>query len=82
MLLKLVSGDNLWSSEGVHVCDDKGMAIVVAEDTEVDIEGGKYDFVLGVVKAWRETRGCDPDTGLPLPPPVEETPAIEGAING
>lgn len=93
----LKAGELLWSPEGTHVWDEKGIALRCEQDTEVvfitpEIEEESLKFI----RADREFRGLDPLTGEPLPPPVEptpevvepivevipETPALEGAANG
>lgn len=86
MIVTLKAGEHLWGSRGSHVCDERGFAIVLEADTEVDIDDDVADAALSVIHADREFRGCDPLTGDPLPPPVEPTPEpapVEGeATNG
>lgn len=63
MQVTLKPGDNLWSEEGTHICDDKGMAIVVTEEVTVDIADDAYANAWQVIQSCRETRGVDPLTG-------------------
>jgi len=74
MLIQLFPGDNLWSPQGTHVCDERGIALVVTEDTEVDIADAVADRCLAIIRDGRVIRGLDPDTGLP-PVAVEEPSA-------
>lgn len=72
MNILLRSGEYLWGPRGSHVCDEKGFVIVLAEDTEVVIDDDVAESALAVIKADREFRGVDPETGLPKPEPEPE----------
>lgn len=82
MLVKLKAGEHLWSISGAHVCDLKGFAVVLDQDMEVEIDDDVAPSALEVIKADRAFRGCDPETGEPLPPPPEPTPEVlpEGEV--
>lgn len=75
MNILLRAGEYLWGPRGSHVCDEKGFVIVLAEDTEVFIDDDVAESALAVIKADREFRGVDPETGLPKPEP-EPTPDV------
>jgi hypothetical protein len=79
MKVVLKAGEYAWSNQGTHVCDDKGFSIVLSEDTEVELDDDVAEHAWAVIKADREFRGVDPETGLPLPEPVivEETANVE-----
>lgn len=83
MQVTLKSGDNLWSEEGTHICDERGMAIVVTEDTTVDIADEAYANAWQVIQSWRETRGVSyPDSEpLPVVEPVVEPVVIEPVVD-
>lgn len=76
MNILLRAGEHLWSQQGTHVCDEKGFAIILAEDAEIAIDDDEAKHALAVIKADREFRGVDPETGLPKPQPevTEEVP--------
>ena len=76
MNILLRAGEYLWSADGTHACDERGFALVLAEDAEVVIDDDKAEAALAVIKADREFRGLDPETGLPKPQPevTEEVP--------
>jgi hypothetical protein len=84
MKVLLKAGELKWSYEGTHVWDDKGVALSCESDEEVEIDDSKVDEVLGFVRASREFRGMDPETGMPLPEPVvvEEPANAEEVTNG
>jgi hypothetical protein len=77
MLVTLKAGEHLWSSRGSHVCDERGFAVVLDHDLEIELDDDVAEAALAVIHANREFRGCDPLTGEPLPvvePVVEPTP--------
>lgn len=85
MNILLRAGEYLWSERGAHVCDDKGFAVVLAEDTEVVLDDDVAANCWAVIKADREFRGVDPETGLPLPEPEPEPeptpePVVESEV--
>lgn len=81
MNILLRAGEYLWSAQGTHVCDDKGFAIVLSEDTEILIDDDDAEAALAVIKADREFRGMDPETGLPKPvPEVVSEPELSGEV--
>ena len=68
----LKAGELLWSPEGTHVWDEKGIALRCEQDTEVvfitpEIEEESLKFIY----ADREFRGLDPLTGETLPEVIE-----------
>lgn len=73
MIIVIRPGETLWTPEGYHLLDVRGIAAIATEVTEIDIAAERYDAVLEIVKGNRAIQGLDPDTGLPLPPP--ETPS-------
>lgn len=80
MNIALKAGEYLWRQSGTHAVDDKGFAIVLTEDQEVEMDDDVAEHALAVIKADRQFRGLDPETGLPLPEPEvvpEETPVTE-----
>jgi hypothetical protein len=72
MLIQLRAGENLWGSRGTHVCDEKGFAVVLAEDMEVEIDDDVAERAWDVIRADRDFRGVNADTGLPFPEPQPE----------
>ena len=71
MIVTLKSGEYLWSNRGHHVCDLKGFAVVLDQDMDIELDEDVAEVTIAAIKAVREFRGCDPDTGLPLPKPEE-----------
>ena len=66
MSVLLRTGECLWASAGHHECDDKGFAIRCEQDTEITFESqDTEDMVLVLIRADRDFRGVDQDTGLP-----------------
>ena len=76
MNILLRAGEYMWSPQGTHVCDDQGFALVLSEDTEVAIDDDYAESALAVIKADRDFRGMDPETGLPKPEPEPEPEAV------
>lgn len=77
MNILLRAGEYLWSERGIHVCDENGFAVVLPEDMEVVLDDDVAANGWAVIKADREFRGVDPETGLPLPEPIpEEVPEV------
>ena len=65
MSIKLRTGENLWSTQGTHVCDENGIAVRCEEDTEISFDSqDTEDRVLEIVRDSRTINGLDPDTGL------------------
>ena len=89
MKVLLRSGEYLWGSRGTHVCDERGFSIVLAEDTEVEIDDDVAERAWDVIRADRDFRGVNAETGLPLPAPEPEPepevvpePVIEETASG
>ena len=77
MLVTLKAGEYLWGTRGSHLCDERGFAVVLDHDLEIELDDDVAEAALAVIHANREFRGCDPLTGEPLPvvePVVEPTP--------
>ena len=72
MSITLKTDEYLWLPQGHHVCNDEGFAVRCAEDTAVTFDSQEIeDAAKVVIRADREFRGCDPDTGLPVETLVE-----------
>lgn len=67
MQIQLVPGDYLWSSEGTHVCDTNGFAVVVSEALTVEVDDAKSAVVWTLIQSDRAARGVDTATGLKQP---------------
>jgi hypothetical protein len=84
MKITLRAGEHFWSNRGTHVCDEMGFSLILAEDAEVEIDDDVVEHALSVIKADREFRGVDIETGLPIPEPevapVEEQPVEEQPV--
>lgn len=84
MNILLRAGEYLWSERGAHVCGENGFAIVLDQDKEVQLDDDVADHAIAVIKADRQFKGLDPETGLPLPKTEvvpEETPVTEEVTN-
>jgi len=53
MKILIKQGEYLWSENGTHIIDDKGLAVIATEDTEVDILPEHYDRVLAIIESER-----------------------------
>lgn len=90
MLIKLRAGEHLWTSNGTHACDEKGFAVVLYTDTEIDMTEDAARNALSIIKAERLFRGVDPETGLPIASEsaesnnqaVLDTQSSEDSLNG
>lgn len=71
MLIKILKGEELFSREGTHICDNNGIAIVATEDTEFEVEE-RIDIVKNILKQKRLDRGLDED-GNPIPEQEKES---------
>lgn len=71
MKLLLRSGEILWSNRGLHVCDEKGFAVVLSEDTQVEIDDDVAQRAWDLIRADRDFRGVNAETGLPLEAQLE-----------
>lgn len=76
MLIKILKGEQIFSEQGVHVCDERGFAIVASEDTDCEVTD-RIEIVKQILKDQRAMRGLDED-GNPIPPPEE--PSIPNEI--
>ena len=71
MSITLKTDEYLWSPQGHHVCDEHGFAVRCSEATEVVFDSQEVeDSAKAVIRADREFRGVDLDTGLPVEEPV------------
>jgi hypothetical protein len=60
--INLVSGDYDIDSQGHHVCDENGFAIVLTESKQVDVtEQSDIDRIQPILEAYRVARGLNPD---------------------
>lgn len=75
MLIKILKGEQIFSKEGTHICDEYGFAVTALEDTECEVNN-RIEIVKQILKDQREARGLDED-GNPIPPPSEEFPPFE-----
>ena len=82
MKLILKKGEYKWSSDGVHVCDERGFAVVCEEDCEVEIPHPEnFERASKVVAEDRKIRGVVPTFSIPAAPSPEPeaVPAEEPA---
>ncbi len=64
MLIKILKGEEIFSEQGLHICDDNGIAIITSEDTECEVNE-RVDFVQQLLTEKRLNRGLDKD-GNPI----------------
>lgn len=66
MKLLLKKGEYKWSTEGTHICDERGFAIVCEEDCEVEIpESANFERAFRIVAEDRKLRGVSPSFSIP-----------------
>lgn len=64
--LNLVAGDYDVDSQGHHVCDTDGYAVVLTEAKEVDVpDQADYDRIEPILEDQRVRRGLNPDGSVP-----------------
>ena len=80
MIIKILKDEYLFSYQGTHICDEKGMAIKASEDTDCDIAEEHHQRVYDLIIADRAFKGLDENGNLIVPPETEETvtPPSEG----
>lgn len=74
MEIKLIAGDNDWSAEGTHVCDDHGFAIVLTAEKTITVSDEVYQRIMPIIESGRVFRGLNPDGSVPQPPAPEPQP--------
>ncbi len=75
MLIKILKGEELFSKQGTHICDSKGIALVATEDTECEVDD-RIDMVKSILKQKRLDRNLD-EEGNPIVAKEEKTPEQE-----
>jgi len=84
MKLILKKGEYKWSSDGVHVCDERGFAVVCEEDCEVEIPHPEnFERASKVVAEDRKIRGVVPSFSIPAaaePSSTESAPPAPEAL--
>ena len=76
MKIKIRKNEALFSQEGLHILDEKGIAVLAQEDIECDIAEEHFERVKQIVIAQRLRYGLDENRDVP----VVEEPAIEESI--
>jgi hypothetical protein len=74
MKIKLLPGDHEWSVKGTHVCDACGIAKILEEELELDVDDSIADKIMPIIEHDRLGRGLMPDGSLPPPPPPPPPP--------
>ena len=69
MEIKLIAGDNDWSTEGHHICNENGFALVLTEEKTINVSSEVYNRILPIIQDCRVFRGLNPDGTVPVPPP-------------
>lgn len=80
MKIALKKGEYLWNNRGFHICDEKGFAVILLEDQEIDVDDDVFENVFQIIKLDREFRNCDPLTGVSLPVPESNQNSEPAAI--
>lgn len=75
MLIKILKGEELFSEQGTHICNEQGIAIVASEDIDCEVNE-RIDIVRELLKASRLNRGLD-ENGDPIPVEIPQQPVIE-----
>lgn len=57
--MKILKGEHLFSKDGLHILDDKGIAIRAEQDTECEILPEQLDRVKQIVFNDRLAKGLD-----------------------
>jgi hypothetical protein len=83
MKIKIKKNECLFSEEGLHICDQNGIALTASEDTECEIAEEHFERVKQLVISHRLRYGFDEDGNIPQPKeePVAEEPS-SGEVNG
>lgn len=69
--MKILKGEYLFDKNGLHVLDDKGIAIAAEEDIECEIDVQHLERVKAIVTKSRADRGLD-EEGNPVPEKSDE----------
>jgi hypothetical protein len=80
MKIKLFAGDNEWSTEGTHVCDSLGIAKILEQEIELDVDDAIADKIIPIIEYARVARGLMPDGSLPPPPPLPSEVVVEPPV--
>jgi hypothetical protein len=76
--MKILKGEYLFSKEGLHILDSKGIAILAEEDTECEILPEHIERVRHIVIGSRLIRGLDEDGNeIKVEEPIQEQPEQE-----
>lgn len=70
MNIKILKDEYLFSNEGLHICDENGIAIKATEDTDCDVADEHFERVKELVISGRILKGLD-ENGDPVPLPSE-----------
>jgi len=61
-ILNLVPGDYDIDSSGHHICDERGFAVIVTEEKQIEVtEQLDVDRIEPILEAYRLERGLNPD---------------------
>ena len=83
MKIKIRKNEALFSQEGLHILDEKGIAILAQEDTECDIAEEHVERVKQIVIAQRLRYGLDENGDVPVAKElVAEEPVAEEPVAG
>jgi hypothetical protein len=75
MLIKILKGEELFSEQGTHICDERGFAIIASEDTECEVNE-RIEIINNLLKASRLNRGLD-ENGDPIPTEEPQQSVVE-----
>jgi hypothetical protein len=64
MLIKILPGEYLFSSQGTHILDEQGFAVTAAEETEVEIEDEQQIAVVQAYHAFVRTEPVNEEASL------------------
>lgn len=76
MKIKILKDEYLFSEQGAHVLDARGIAIRASDDIEVEVLDEHVERVKDILTQGRLIRGLDAD-GIPIPEPSEPVAPIE-----
>jgi len=66
MIIKILPGEFLFSNNGTHVLNEKGIATRAEADTDCEIDAEHYNRVLTIVTSERLARGLDENGQPPI----------------
>ena len=76
MQINLIASDHDWSTEGTHVLDENGFAIVLSEPKTIEVDDDTWLRITPIIEDSRVFRGLNADGSVPTPPEPEQ-PLIE-----